>query len=248
MNVSGMSVTMLKPYSLLYCIIKISCSYYTKDRHHKLCCDQRMFLRSFKYDTADICRCIDTDHGKKCSCVTSDTFTVQFSACQNNFCKFILFFFRCKITIILSYKIMHQLIYDRRNCYDLFLCDTWKIVIKCTSVYNVLSCLTDICCLINNCRWVTCTSSDSSLTGGKNCCNNARAACCCDQRDIFMFHHDITCFKSRLLNCYGNVVRSACFKRSFVYQVDCEDRSLDCCRMRIKYNCISSCKHSHCIT
>ena len=24
--------------------------------------------------------------------------------------------------------------------------------------------------------------------------------------------------------------------------------SLDCCRMRIKYNCISSCKHSHCIT
>ena len=23
---------------------------------------------------------------------------------------------------------------------------------------------------------------------------------------------------------------------------------VDCCRMRIKYNCISSCKHSHCIT
>ena len=153
---------MLKPYSLLYSIVEIFRSYYTKNWHHKLCCDQWVFLWSFKCNTSDIVRNCNSDHSKQCLCITSNTFSVQFSACQNYFCKFILFFFRCKITIILSYKIMHQLIYDRRNCYDLFLCDTWKIVIKCTSVYNVLSCLTDICCLINECRWVTCSSSDSS--------------------------------------------------------------------------------------
>ena len=67
------------------------------------------------------------------------------------------------------------------------------VVIKCTSVYDVLCCFTDNSCFINNCRWVSCTSSDSSLAGGKNCCNNARTACCCDKRDIFMFHHDVAC-------------------------------------------------------
>ena len=168
-----------------------------------------MFLRSFKYDTADICRCIDTDHGKKCSCVTSDTFTVQFSACQNYFCKFILFFFRCKITIILSYKIMHQLIYDRRNCYDLFLCDTWKIVIKCTSVYNVCCRFTDVSCFINKCRRVSCTCTNATFAGRKNCSYNSRSPGCCNKRDVFMFHHYIASFKSRFLYSNRNIIRSA---------------------------------------
>ena len=142
---------------------------------------------------------------------------------------------------------MHQFIYYRRYSYNFLLCDTWKVVIECTSVYDVLSCFTDISCFINNCRWVTCTSSDSSLTGGKNCCNNSRAACCCDKRDIFMFHHDITCFKGRFFYCYCNVVRSASFKGSFVYQIDRKNRSFDCCRMRVEYYCISACQHTHCI-
>ena len=158
-----MTVAMFKPYSLFYSIIEISCSYNTKDRHHKFCCDQRMFLRSFEDDAAGICRCVYSDHGKKCLSVTSNTFTVQFSACQNYFCKFILFFFRCKITVILSYKIMHQLIYDRRNCYDLFLCDTWKIVIKCTSVYNVCCRFTNVSCFINKCRRISCTCTNATF-------------------------------------------------------------------------------------
>ena len=56
---------------------------------------------------------------------------------------------------------MHQFIYYRRYCNNFLLCDTWKVVIESTSVYDVLCCLTDICCLINNCRWITCTSSDA---------------------------------------------------------------------------------------
>ena len=92
-----MTVAMFKPYSLFYSIIKIFCSYNSKDWHHKLCCDQRMFLRSFEDDAADICRCVYSDHGKKCSCITTYTFTIQFTACQNNFCKFVLLFLRSKI-------------------------------------------------------------------------------------------------------------------------------------------------------
>ena len=159
-----MTVAMLKPYSLFYSIIEISCSYNTKDWHHKLCCDQRMFLRSFEDDAAGICRCVYSDHGKKCLSVTSNTFTVQFAACQNNFCQFVLLFFGSEVTVIFCQHVVHQFIYYRRYSYNFLLCDTWKVVVECTSIYNVLSCFTDICCLINNCRWVTCASSDSSLT------------------------------------------------------------------------------------
>ena len=60
-----------------------------------------MFLWSLKYNTADICRYIYSDHGKKCTCITSYTFTVQFAACKNYGCKFILFFFGSKIAVIL---------------------------------------------------------------------------------------------------------------------------------------------------
>ena len=45
---------------------------------------------------------------------------------------------------------MHQFIYYRRYSYNFLLCDTWKVVIKCTSVYDVLCCFTDISCFINN--------------------------------------------------------------------------------------------------
>ena len=80
-----------------------------------------------------------------------------------------------------------------KHCKNLFFRNAGKVVVEGTSVYDVLSCFTDICCLINNCRWVASSCSDSSLTGGKNCCYNTRAACCSDQRNIFMFHHDIAC-------------------------------------------------------
>src|SRR5699024_3472938 len=83
MDVRGMAVAVLKPYSLLNSVVKILRSYNAENRHHKLRRDQRMFLRSFEYDAADVCRCIDSDHGKKCSRVASNTFTVQFAALKH---------------------------------------------------------------------------------------------------------------------------------------------------------------------
>ena len=159
---SGMSVAVLKPYSLLYSIIEIFRSYYTKNWHHKLGCDQWVFLWSLKCNTSDIIRNCNSDHSKQCLCITANTFSVQLSACKNYICQCILLFFGSQVASLLIYHIVHQFISDRINCNDFFFCDTRKVVIKCTSVYNVLSCLTDICCLINECRWVTCSSSDSS--------------------------------------------------------------------------------------
>ena len=199
---------MFQPDCLLYCIIKISCSYNTEDRHHQLSSDQRVFLWPLKYDTADICRYIYSDHGKECSCIPAYAFTVQLSACQNNFCKFVLLFLRSKIAVILSYKIVHQLIYDRGNCYDLFLGNTWKIVIKCTSVYNICGCFADISGFINQCRRISGACSDTTFTGRKNCSYNSRSAGCSDKRDVFMFHHHIACLKCRFLYSNCNVVRT----------------------------------------
>ena len=88
---------------------------------------------------------------------------------------------------------MHKLICNRSNCYDFLLCDTRKVVIECTSVYDILSSFSYICCLIYNCRRISCASADSTFSRGKDCCYNARTACCCDKRDIFMFHHNIAC-------------------------------------------------------
>ena len=162
MNVSRMSVAMLKPYSLLYSVIKIFRSNHTKNWHHKLCCDQWVFLRSLKCNTSDVVRNCNSNHSKKCLCITANTFSVQLSACKNYFCKCILLFFRSQVASLLIYQVVHQFVCDRIYCNDLFFCNARKVVIKCTSVYNVLSCLTDICCFINKCRWVTCSSSDSS--------------------------------------------------------------------------------------
>ena len=76
MDVCGMAVAMLKPYGLLHCIVKVFCPYHSEDRHHQLCCDQRMLLRPFKSDTSDIVRNRYADHAQQCLCVTSHTFSV----------------------------------------------------------------------------------------------------------------------------------------------------------------------------
>ena len=103
----GMTVAMLKPYSLLYSIVKILSSYDTEDRHHKLCCDQRMFLRSLEDDAAGIGRCLNSDHGKKCSCITSYTFTVQLAACKYSLNKLVLLFLGSKVAVILCKHVVH---------------------------------------------------------------------------------------------------------------------------------------------
>ena len=143
---------------------------------------------------------------------------------------------------------MHQFIYNRRNCHDFFFCDTRQVIVKGTSIYNILCCLADIRCLIHQCRRITCTGSDSSLTGRENCGNNARSACSGNQRDIFMFHHNVAGLKCRILNCTCNIIRSACFQRCLIQQIYRENRCLDRSRMRIEYYCITSCQHSHGIT
>ena len=78
MDVCGVTVTMLEPYSLLYRIVKILCPYHTENRHHKFCSNQRMFLRSFKCDTSDVVRNCDTNHAKQRFSIASHTFSVQF--------------------------------------------------------------------------------------------------------------------------------------------------------------------------
>ena len=103
----GMTVAMLKPYSLLYSIVKILSSYDSEDWHHKLCCDERMFLRSFEDNAAGICRCLNSDHGKKCLRVTSYTFTVQLATCKYSLNKFVLLFLGCKIAVILCDHVVH---------------------------------------------------------------------------------------------------------------------------------------------
>ena len=40
------------------------------------------------------------------------------------------------------------------------------VVVKGTSVYDVLCCLSDICCLVNQCGRIACTCTDTALTTG----------------------------------------------------------------------------------
>ena len=86
----------------------------------------------------------NSDHSKQCLCITSNTFSIQLSACKNYICQCILLFLGSQVASLLIYHVVHQFINDRINCNNLFFCDTRKVVIKCTSVYNVLSCLTDV--------------------------------------------------------------------------------------------------------
>ena len=107
MNMCGMTVAVLEPYSLLNSIVKILCSYDSQDRHHKLSCDKRMFLRSLADDAAGICRCIDSDHGKKCLGITAYTFTVQLAACKYSFNQLILLVLGCKVSVIFCKHVVH---------------------------------------------------------------------------------------------------------------------------------------------
>ena len=160
-----MTVAMFKPYGLFHSIVEIFCSYHTQYRHHQFFCNQRMFLWSFKCNATNIIRNFYTNHGKKCLGITAYTLTIQTSASQNYCCQGILLFFGCQITSLFRYHIVHQLIHYGRNCYDFFFCNTRKIVIESTSVYNILCCFSDICCFINQSRRITCTCADSSLSG-----------------------------------------------------------------------------------
>ena len=143
---------------------------------------------------------------------------------------------------------MKKFICDRIYRNNLFFCDTWKIVIECTSVYDIFCCFSDVCCLIDQRRRISRTSSDSSLTGRKNCGHNTRTSGCCDQMNVFVLHHNIACFHCRMLHCHCNVIRSANFYRCFIQQIHCINRCFDRCRMWIEYHCISSCQHTNRIT
>ena len=108
-----MTVAVLKPYSLLHRVVKILCPDYAEDRHHQLGGDERMFLRSFKDDAADVGRNGNSDHGKKSLCVSSDTFTVESAARKDNIDQFFLLFLACEVAVVIVDEIMHQLINDR---------------------------------------------------------------------------------------------------------------------------------------
>ena len=244
MDMCGVAVAVLKPYCLLNCIVKILRPYNAEDRHHKLCGDQRMLLRTLKCDTSDIVRYGNADHAQQRLCITSDAFPVQLAAFENNGCQGVLLFLGCKVAALLADHVVHQFVRNRVNCYDLFLSNTRKVIVECTSVYDILSRFADVRCLINNCRRVSCTCADSSSSGGKDCGNNARAACCSDQLDIRMFHHDIACLKRRMLDRAGDVVRAARLYGCLVYKVDRVDGCLDGRRMRVEYNRISCREHA----
>ena len=143
---------------------------------------------------------------------------------------------------------MKKFICDGIHCNDLFLCDTWKVVIKCTSVYDVFCRFSDVCCLIYQRRRISGSCTDSSLTGRKNRCHNPRSSGCCDQMNVFVLHHNVACFHRWMFYCYRNVIRSPNFNRSLIDQIHCINRCFDRCRMRIKYHCISSCQHTDRIT
>ena len=200
---------MFQPYRLLHCILKILRSYHTQDRHHQLFCNKRMFLRSLKGNAADICRRIHTDHGKKCSRISSHTFPVQASASQNYRCERILFFFGCQIAALFCHHIVHQFIHYRRNCYNLFFRNTGQIIIKNTAIYNILRRFSDICRLIHQSRRISCAGADSSLPGREHCRHHSRTTGCGDQGDIFMFHHDIAGLQRRIFHGTGDIIRSA---------------------------------------
>ena len=78
--------------SLLNGVIEVFCSYNTEDRHHKLCCNQRMFLRALKCDTSDVVRNCHADHAKQCLRISSDTFSVQLSVFEDDCRESILLF------------------------------------------------------------------------------------------------------------------------------------------------------------
>ena len=103
----GMTVAMLKPYSLLYSIVEILCSYESEDWHHKHCSDKRMFLRSLDDEAAGSGRRLNSDHGKKGLRITSYTFTVQLAACKYSLNKFVLLFLGCKVAVILCKHVVH---------------------------------------------------------------------------------------------------------------------------------------------
>ncbi len=107
---------------------------------------------------------------------------------------------------------MKKLIDNGLYRYDFLLCDAGEVVIKCTSVDDILCCLADISGLVNECRRIAGACTDASLTGGKNRGNYARAAGCYQKVDIRMFHHDTACLECGLLNGNGDVVRAACLE------------------------------------
>ena len=216
-----MTVAVLQPYGLLYRIVKILCRNDTEDRHHQLFRDQRMLLLADEGDTADIIRHLHADHGKQYFRGTSHALSVQRPLrCEHGSRQLILLLFGSQITALFIYHVMQQFIDNALHCHDLLFRDTGQIVIEGTAVYHIRRRLSDIRRLVDQCGRVACPCADAPLAGGKDCRYHARASGRRNQLDRRMVHHDITGCQCRFFHRTCHIVRSSCFQRSLIYQID----------------------------
>ena len=207
-----------------------------------------MFFLSLKYDTADVVRHCYANHAKQSFGITANTFSVQSLRCHHGFCQFVQFFLGCQIATLLLHHIFHQLVSDAVHCNDFFFCNTRQVVVEGTSVDDILCCLSDICGFIHQCRRITCTCTDSSLSGGKHCSYYTGTTGCCNQRDIRVLHHNVAGFQCRLHHGTCHIVRATGFNGSLIHQIQCKYRCFDCLGMGVKYYCVSRRYHTDGIT
>ena len=241
---SGMTVAMLQPDGLLHRVVKILCSYNSKNRHHQLRRNQRMFHGTLKDNTANIIRHAYPDHPKQRLRVTTHTLAIQSLRRQHRGRQLVLLLFRRQIAALLRQHIVHQLINHTVHSHDFLLRNAGKIIVKGTSVHNILRRLADIGRLVHQSRRIARSRADPAPAGRKHRRNDSRTSGRRNQLNILMLHHNRARLKRRLRHRTGHVIRTARFHGSLINQINGIRRGFDCRGMGIEYNGIASGNHA----
>ncbi len=240
-----MTVAVLKPYGGLHAFLKALYPHHAENRHHQLRCNQGMLFGAFKYDTSDFRSRLNADHGKKGSCVSSHALSVERAFRRNHRrCQLILNFPACKVATVFRNQVIHQLVRNSVKGDNLLLRNTGKVVVEGTSVDDIPCRLAHVRRLVNQCGRIACACADGSFSRGENRCHHAGAAGGHQKRNCRMLHHNRAGFHGGNLHRHRNIIRSSCFKGSFVYHINGIDCGFLCIGMGIKYHRVTTRNHS----
>ena len=144
----------------------------------------------------------------------------------------------------IALHVHHQLIRDRADSDDLFFRNARQVVVKRTSIDNILGRFGNVCCFINNHRRVACASADGFLAGRQDGFYHARSAGSHQHVDIGMVHHSISRLNGRIRYGRHEISRTACFNNGFVKKPNGPKRGILRRRMRAEENRIACGNHA----
>ena len=243
---SGMAVAVLQPYGLLHRVLKVLRPDNTEDRHHQLRGNQRMLLGALKGNAADVIRHFHAHHGKQRLGASSHALPVQGALLgKDRRDQLILNFPGSQVAALLLHHVSHELVTDGIHRHDLLLGDAGQVVVKGTSVDDILRRLADIRRLIHQGGGISSSGANASLSAGEHRRNHARSACGNQKGNVRMLHHHAAGIQGRFLHRAGNVIRPSGLQGCLVQKVDGVDGRLDGLGMGVEHHRVSSGQHAH---